>query len=654
MPDGFNVPVRAVGERVLKTVASAPPNGDPLEYVMSDASVDRMGDVIDPGGWELANFKRNPIALFGHSGGFPIGKWADVHVERGQLRGRLELMDPVSDRLREIHAAVNAGVLRAVSVGFHPVEAEPLKGSKGGYRFTKSELVECSLVSVPANPNALAVAKSLGLSREAMGLIFGEHAGRDQGVRRAASTSGEHAAALPRKRTPVNISQKIQDAQARLTNARDALTFYRNDDDQDPVTRDAMSEDIVAVEAELRSLETAEKALAPRGPVQQVAATSIEAGLRPGVAAPAISRRPFGIAAKEVAPRELLFRAAAVQFKSYVQRRSIEDVLRESYPEHEATAIVTRAAVAGATTTAAGWAAELVQQANADFLSNLDPNAIFPRLANLGTSLSFGPGSGSIKIPSRATTPSISGSFVAESQPIPVRRLGLTSITLLPTKVGVISVFSREIAMYSNPAIEGIIREGINDDTAITLDTLLLDAVAGSATRPAGLTNGVAGLTATTGGGANAILGDLKLLTAPFYAVNAGRQLVLLLNPAQALSMMMTPGPDGMFGWTSQFTSRFTVLESTTVPAGHIYMIDAADFVAVNGPAEWEVSETATLHMEDTTPLNIATGAQGSGVLATPTQSMFQTAQIAIRMVMPVTWALRRTGMIQHIASTTW
>jgi HK97 family phage prohead protease/HK97 family phage major capsid protein len=630
----------------VKQSAAPPPGTDPLEYVMSDGSVDRMGDVLEPEGWQLDHFRSNPIALFGHKGDFPIGKWRDVGVRDGRLTGRLELMEAVSERLREVHAAVKAGVLRAVSVGFHPLEVEPLKDSKsGGYRFLKSELVECSLVSVPANPNALAVAKSLGLSRDTQRLIFGEQAKEDPAIRRAIATSGEHAAELPRKYKSMNISQKIQDAQSRLTTARDALTAYLNDDEQDPVTRDAMSDDIVAVEAELRSLENAERALAPRGPVQQVAATSLPA--------PAISRRPFGIPAKERKPGELYARAAAVHLTSYVRRQSIEDVLRERYHDDEATAVFTKAAIAGATTTTAGWAAELIETENTAFLSNLDPNAIFPRLVGLGTGLAFGPGAGNIKIPSRATTPSISGSFVAESQPIPVRRLGLTSITLVPHKVGVISVFSREIAMYSNPQIEGIIREGINDDTAITLDTLLLDAVAGSATRPAGLTAGVAALTATAGGGHAAIVGDIKKLTAPFYSVNAGRRLVFIVNPAEALSLMMTPGPDGTFGWANQFTNRFTVLESTTVPAGHVYMVDAADFVAVNGAPEFEVSETATIHMEDTSPLNI--GVVGSpATIAAPTQSMFQTAQIAIRMVMSTTWAMRRAGMISHISGVTW
>jgi hypothetical protein len=95
---------------------------DPLEYVMSDETVDRYGDVIDVKGWQLGNFKNNPIALFGHDSDFIVGKWVNVRVEGGKLKGKLELLrQGISARLDEIRAAVEAGVLRAVSVGFRPL-----------------------------------------------------------------------------------------------------------------------------------------------------------------------------------------------------------------------------------------------------------------------------------------------------------------------------------------------------------------------------------------------------------------------------------------------------------------------------------------------------------------------------------------------------
>ena len=103
-------------------------------------------------------------------------------------------------------------------------------------------------------------------------------------------------------------------------------------------------------------------------------------------------------------------------------------------------------------------------------------------------------------------------------------------------------------------------------------------------------------------------------------------------------------------GWSTQFTDMFTVIASTSIAAGSVYMIDAADFVSVSGAPEFEVSETATLHMEDTTPLNIGT-AGAPATVAAPTQSMFQTAQIAVRMVANVNWAMVRSGMVQFIGT---
>jgi hypothetical protein len=51
--------------------------------------------------------------------------------------------------------------------------------------------------------------------------------------------------------------------------------------------------------------------------------------------------------------------------------------------------------------------------------------------------------------------------------------------------------------------------------------------------------------------------------------------------------------------------------------------------------------------MEDTTPgTDIST--------ATPSQSMFQTASLALRMLLDITWAMRRTGMVQFITGASW
>jgi HK97 family phage prohead protease len=140
-------PGGAVGV-VYKTHASKTTG---LEFVLSDETPDRMDDVIMSDGWDLGSFQRNPIALFNHKSDMPIGKWAKVRVVDKQLRGHLELAPAgTSDRIDEIRKLIDAGILRAVSVGFRPKESKPRPESDYGMFFTKAELVETSLVSVPA------------------------------------------------------------------------------------------------------------------------------------------------------------------------------------------------------------------------------------------------------------------------------------------------------------------------------------------------------------------------------------------------------------------------------------------------------------------------------------------------------------------------
>ena len=618
-------------------------------FVLSDERVNRNGDVVDSAGWELDGFKQNPIALFNHDRDRIVGNWANVRIENRALVGEFQPVAPGTSQLGdEVRLLVEQDVLRAASVGFRYLKSEPLDPDKprSGRRYTKQELLEVSLVSVPANSGALSKARSLHVSSEVMELVFGKHAAFTTG----SISPGKQAATHPKLKARVmNISQQIEDVQTRLNAARDALLEHTSEPDHDAEEADRLNGEIEYLEKDLSSKQRTEKSLAvrainePRDPQTQALA----------------ARRPLGVSVPATAKSDYLWRAAAAGYIAKVRHQSVDDVLRERYAverysDAEATKWVTHAAVSGALTSVPAWAGDLVQQGNAEWLANLTPSPVFSQLAALGTSLMFGPNQGSIKIPSRATTPSITGSFVAEATPIPVRRLGVTSITLIPHKMGVISVYSREMAAYSNPSIESIIRQGIEDDTSITIDTLLLDATAESATRPAGLRYGISSAgTASTAKGYAAVLADLALLTAPFFNVNAGRSLALIMNPQQRMQLGFAPGPDGTFGWSTAFTNRFTIIESTTVTAGTVIMVDAADFVSVNGAPEFDITEQATLHLEDTAPLNIST-AGSPPALAHPTQSMYQTAQIAIRMLLNVTWAMRRTGMVQYLTGVNW
>jgi HK97 family phage major capsid protein len=354
-----------------------------------------------------------------------------------------------------------------------------------------------------------------------------------------------------------------------------------------------------------------------------------------------------------------MVRALTCGVRAFGQQVSLERARQDLYGSDEATQIVLRAAVNPANTTVAGYAQELVQQATAAFLDRLIANSIYSPLSGAGQRLDLGR-NGSIKIPIRANTPKASGSWVGEGAPKPVKRIGTSSVTLLPHKLAVITTFTEEMGLYSTPAIEGLLRKAMADDTQESLDGYLIDNVAASATRPAGLLNGVTPVTAaSTGTVAEKIVADINALITPMEAAGGGGKVILIMNPAQArrLGMAQTTTGDFVFGSPAEAAAKFGVdriISSTTVPAGTVIAVDADWFATVTGDApRFAVSNEATLHEEDTTPLPLsATGTPNT--VAAPMRSLFQTDSIAIRLSLYVTWSMVRPAMVQTVAGVGW
>jgi hypothetical protein len=163
-----------------------------MRFVASDESVDRYGDIIRASGWQLDSFRKNPVLLFAHNNREPsIGGVPNITVEGTQLMADVEFdMNPANVTAQVVWGLVDQGYMRAVSVGFAPTgKINSLLDDHGnwtGYEFTQQELLELSVVPVPANPQALAVAKSLGLDADAARRLF------DDGRRAQARAAHEH------------------------------------------------------------------------------------------------------------------------------------------------------------------------------------------------------------------------------------------------------------------------------------------------------------------------------------------------------------------------------------------------------------------------------------------------------------------------------
>jgi len=117
-------------------------------FIASTSSVDRQGDSIDQNGWILDNFKNNPVILWAHRyDELPVGKAINIEVIKGELV--FDMVFATHEKAKEVKKLVDDGMLNTTSVGFMALE-------RNGHIITRAELLEISIVPVPANQDALA------------------------------------------------------------------------------------------------------------------------------------------------------------------------------------------------------------------------------------------------------------------------------------------------------------------------------------------------------------------------------------------------------------------------------------------------------------------------------------------------------------------
>ena len=173
-------------------------------FIASTNSVDRYGDVIEQT-WELGDFWRNPVFLWCHQSWDPPIGWVrsfEVNQAKTATTARVEFYPEGTDEFADkLFRLTRIGGIKAVSVGFLPLEIEDrLDDDKHwlGYHFMRSKLVELSLCTVPANPDALALAKSIDPNPRFLRRVFsdfpvaGDPAARDPRLsRRPSATAPE-------------------------------------------------------------------------------------------------------------------------------------------------------------------------------------------------------------------------------------------------------------------------------------------------------------------------------------------------------------------------------------------------------------------------------------------------------------------------------
>lgn len=422
---------------------------------------------------------------------------------------------------------------------------------------------------------------------------------------------------------------------------------------------EALEGEIEAAEKALRGLKLAEKSLARSAEAREKGVT------RTGNLLP-------GTVAKNEAPGALLSKMATVTVLAHIKKTSPDAIIAERYAHDPRVGEFMKAATNVATTTAAGWAAELVTNDLLAFMQDLEAVSIYGAMAAGGVAIPFG-NNNSVTVPKRSGSGNVSGSFVGENASIPVKADNYGSTTFNRYKAAVISTFTEELARTSTPQIEGLLRDAIRGDTGDMLDNVLTGvgnaAIAGI--RPASPWNGAA-TQASAGDDLASILTDLRFLLDTLSAANAGRNPRIIMNPARLTGLSMLTNANGSFVFRDEISQGrlmgIPLTVSTNCPAALVYIIDLADFGTAFGTPEFSASDQVTLAMASdvgaapvmTDENAVSTGgsiniSDAAGTTPpTEVRSMFQTYSIALRMILPISWGMMRPNVTAYLTGVSW
>lgn len=124
-------------------------------YASVFGGVDSYGDTIEKGAFSatLEGRSRPPLMLYGHNPGRVIGKWIGLEEDSRGLYGKGEFTPGHSDA-QDVLASLRHGAIDGLSIGFRIPKGGADEKSDGGRVIRRVDLVEISVVTMPADDAA--------------------------------------------------------------------------------------------------------------------------------------------------------------------------------------------------------------------------------------------------------------------------------------------------------------------------------------------------------------------------------------------------------------------------------------------------------------------------------------------------------------------
>ena len=157
---------------MVVTEARQAEDGSAHRMVIAANELSRNGDDLNLRGISFKNYRKNPVVLWAHDSyqGIPIAKTVKIgHDEQGRIAADFEF-NSEDEFAARVENAWNGGFIRAASIRYMPtkvVEVRDEQGRVDRLRIEESELLEWSLVAVPADPDSVrAAARAMNLPEE--------------------------------------------------------------------------------------------------------------------------------------------------------------------------------------------------------------------------------------------------------------------------------------------------------------------------------------------------------------------------------------------------------------------------------------------------------------------------------------------------------
>jgi HK97 family phage major capsid protein/HK97 family phage prohead protease len=635
---------------------------------------DRMGDIVEP----LGITYKNPLPLlWQHDSDKPIGlvTFDPPNTKGVRFAARLpKVTEPgiLKDRIDEAWQSVRYGLVAGASIGFRAMKDGTEYRDEGGIRFKKTEVMELSLVTIPAN-NECTIATIKSLDRKSAAALGNK---RSAVILNRPGAAGISATSKPEAYSNMKtIAEQITALEgtrvakaARMNEIMQApMNEGRSTDAAEAEEFDTLEQEVEAVDRDLKRLRVAEKMNAQHAKAV-VATTSTEASASRGgqhIVVKQQEKLPPGIGFAQLvkciaAGRGNLMQAAEMSRHIHGDQsdvtRAIKDLSRIGTSNN--LSLIERAAAPGATTTDSDWAGPLVfpfPRLASEFVEFLRPLTILGRIPGM-TQIPF-------NVNIAAQTSGSTAGWVGEGKAKPVSSFGFTSVNFRWAKIAAILVQTEELMRFSSPSSDMLFRNELARAIAERQDLDFLDpANAGTANvKPASVTNGVAPIV-STGNDADHVRLDLENLLATFDAVNISLTnpvFVMSMTKARALSLMRTAlgtreFPDinlmgmgsieGIPVVSSQYVTRFG-----TTGGEYIVLLNAEDiWFADDGQVTIDASREASLQMDDA-PTEESSGGTGASMV-----SMFQTNSVALRGERYVNWQKRRAQAVAVLGNVFW